>query len=71
MERFQNLEALRDRIIHLKSADIKASKPDDPIPDTIWQELLKMPDSFQIAVEVLRHYSGTHQPRWLRKFILD
>lgn len=70
-ERFQNLEALRDRIIHLKSADIKASKPDDPIPDTIWQELLKMPDTFQITVEVIRHYSGTHPPRWLLKFISD
>ena len=67
-EKFKKLEALRDRIIHLKTADLKTSNPTDPAPDSIWQELIAIPDTHQVANELIKYYSGTKPPRWLWKF---
>ena len=67
-QRFQKLEELRDRIIHLKSVDLETEKPDRPIPDSIWQELVKVPETYNVASDILKYFSGDKQPRWLWKF---
>ncbi len=67
-QRFQALEVLRDRIIHLKSADLEAESPTNPEPQSIWQELVKMPETFQSAYDLLSYYVGSKPPRWLWKF---
>lgn len=64
---YAGLQDIRDRLIHLKSVDRKASGPED---ETIWGKLLRIgvcsyPD---IAKRMIAHFYPTER-RWLR--ILD
>ncbi|MDD5251622.1 MAG: SEC-C metal-binding domain-containing protein [Patescibacteria group bacterium] len=70
-DRFKKLETLRDRIIHLKSVDLKNAKGDDPVPDSIWQELIQVPETYQVAFDLQKHYVGNKCPRWMWKFEQD
>lgn len=66
--RFQKLEKLRDRIIHLKTSDTQAADPKNPVPKSIWQELVQMPETYHSVYDLFNHYSGNKPPRWLWKF---
>lgn len=68
--RLQKLQGLRDRIIHLKSVDITSALPNNPAPDTLWKELVASPETYQVAIDLIKHYSGKKPPRWVMKLDL-
>jgi hypothetical protein len=66
-----HLEKLRNRLIHLKSIDMKSSGPE---VKTIWGELINNSHiNFpKQAHFLLQHYlSSSHQPRWLKESNCD
>ncbi len=76
--RYSDLKKTRDRIIHLKSADISGSK--EKQVDSIWAELLsrRHKDASLIAHEIIKHFPVKIDPkesptakgknRWVDKF---
>ncbi|SDC80400.1 hypothetical protein SAMN05428966_102372 [Massilia sp. PDC64] len=62
----QALTKLRDRLIHMKSADRKSSGPD---VDTVWHRLLTCDSPIDQAMSVIKYFApvGDAAPRWLGK----
>ncbi|MGH7890069.1 MAG: hypothetical protein ACRENF_05920, partial [Thermodesulfobacteriota bacterium] len=70
--KYKLLKNIRDRIIHIKSADLKSSALDD---ETIWKELVyeKHPNFAILAKEVIGYYftnvESKDLPRWYKKCV--
>ena len=62
----QALTKIRDRLIHMKSADRKSSGPEI---DTIWHQLLTCGSPVDQALSVIRYFANASSPapRWLTK----
>lgn len=62
----QALTKIRDRLIHMKSADRKSSGPEI---DTIWHQLLTCSSPIDQALTVIRYFANARPPapRWLTK----
>jgi hypothetical protein len=70
---FVDLEKLRDRLIHLKTADIEGMKGDgQPNTDAIWHVLIRptIPNPVLQALNLIGHYveARGRLPRWYAKF---
>ncbi|WP_414675954.1 hypothetical protein [Limnobacter sp.] len=61
---FKKLKKLRDRIIHMKSADRKSSGPEN---ETLWHQLLKPNTPHKQAIDVIRYFTGkmSTAPQWI------
>ena len=62
------LKNLRDRLVHLKSSDLK-QRQDKNLEDYAWAMLLdpKVLRSAQVAKDVMAWYFPEDPPRWLQK----
>ena len=66
--RYTDLKALRDRIIHIKSQDTKSGGPE---LDTLWGKLLNTrTHNFAVDAHMMIGYylQDKHKPRWFRLF---
>ena len=67
--KYSTIKQLRDRIIHMKSADRKSSGPEE---ESIWKDILnKMNPNFALeAKDIIRYYltDNFKIPRWFNKF---
>lgn len=68
-KKYTELKTIRDRIIHLKDMDRENFRPDQPFPDSIWNQLLKkeIPNMALTAREIIKYFEQGNPPRWLRK----
>jgi hypothetical protein len=67
-QQYVTMRRLRDRVVHLKSSDMKPSEQSDQA-DYLWslllsQEVRQFP---RYALQVMSHYYPAEKPRWLRK----
>lgn len=67
-EGFVHLKRLRDRIIHMKSADRKHSQHGEMYPDSLWNDLLKpnQPNYPIIAKNIILCFKSKESAHWLK-----
>jgi hypothetical protein len=66
------LKELRDRLVHLKSADWRRSGPEEA-DGILWTRLLdtSVPRAAAIAARTIRHYLVGEPPRWMRRLPIN
>jgi hypothetical protein len=67
-EDFVRLKRMRDRLVHMKSADRAASKDQNLFPDSIWSQLLApvQPNYPLIAKQVIAIFKDPEETHWLK-----
>ncbi len=62
-ESYRQLKNVRDRIVHMKTADRKSSGPD---LDTVWKVILLTPAPHLLTRQILEHFISAmeEKPRW-------